>query len=104
MVLAYKFFFCGVPDNQRLSTLWRGKWRTVSGRSERPPRGQSKPAVADLPTCFFSRSRGRPAFGPGRRGGASDAPFGVGSRLLPGRPPGLFGPEFLGRGRRSLGG
>src|SRR6267154_389138 len=103
MVLAYKFFFVAVPDNQHLSTPWRAKSARpgLPGPLRLPPegrwglsfgggRGKASQAVAQM---FLRPILGRPRVGPGG-GRLADAPVGVGARLLPGRPPGFLGPEL----------
>src|SRR5260221_523134 len=67
MVPAYKFFFCGVPDNQHWSTPCRAWWRAqcwaVGGPPGRPP--ETRPVgLRRLAHIFFLPVAGWPGIRP----------------------------------------
>src|ERR1700730_11203619 len=64
MGLAYKFFFCGVPDNQHLSTPWRAYGGPLG--VSRETAGTRRVGLHRLGHMFFPRSPGSPGLGRAR--------------------------------------
>ena len=94
--MAYKVFFCAVPENRQSSTTWAQNHRFFRGFSG--PRPRPAPRLA----CPGRGGTGRRAGS--RPGPAGDAAGRLRSRLRQGRPRGLPGIDLCGRRGRSAAG
>ena len=92
--MAYKVFFCAVPDNRHSSTTWAGNRGFLRGLSDRTRAGEP----GERPACAATRGAPvRPSGQPMMRLVGSDLACVRGGRQVFPRP------ELRGRGRRSPG-